>query len=490
MVKPASEFKNLPVHNAEFLNDLATKMEALHKHWTPTPAQKLILERIFKHNRKRIFIRAGRKFGKTELCMYIANRISILSPATVSLYVTPSLKQGKKILWKNRRLHNSIPPEFLPHFQEQETTVRFPNQSYTELDGSENYESHRGTEPDLLMLDELKDIDRRFYDASYPNLAPRNGLLIVIGTPPKERHNFYCELEEEAATNPDWDFFHFPTSSNPHISAEWLRKEKEAYYRRGEEDVWIREYEAQYVWSAKSQIIPNFRREKHVRHSSVLFPIIQHNRRGWEFYCTFDPATSTTFAALFIAYNRLTGQIFVLDEIYEKSRVKMTASAIWSETTRKINAISKGIGFTPKWFFIYDEAAAWFANEISTQFRQGMTASRKAKADKESGISLFNTCLSYDNCFYMTEYCRCFAFEVENYVTDDDGNYPNRNDHCIDGYRYFEDIAAVVPNPEGFTMSRIDPREARSQGLFTKKNEILSLEDAIELEDDFEYNEW
>jgi hypothetical protein len=101
--------------------------------------QKKILRAIFNDGKKRIFIRAGRKFGKTECLLYIINRIAAVFPKQTALYITPTLKQGKKIIWKNRRLQDFCPKEFGVTENETETTIKFPNGSYIELDGSESF---------------------------------------------------------------------------------------------------------------------------------------------------------------------------------------------------------------------------------------------------------------------------------------------------------------------------------------------------------------
>ena len=155
----------------EALEKYKRNLGNLHARWAAMPHQAKIIDAIFgKRQCKRVFIRGGRKAAKTETVLYLSHRMSISGPGKVSSIIGPSLKQQKKIVWNNHRLQNFAPDSWGGTPYKSETRIEFPNQSFIEVDGSENSEAHRGEEQDMLILDELKDHDFDSYNAMYPNL--------------------------------------------------------------------------------------------------------------------------------------------------------------------------------------------------------------------------------------------------------------------------------------------------------------------------------
>ena len=431
--------KNLLTDKA-FWDAYTKKLKALHNKWEPHDKQAQVLEAIFKHGKKRVFIRAGRRSGKSEVAMYVPNRIAGLFPNKSCLIVGPKLKQQKKIMWKNGKLPTFAPPIFGGEPKEGDATIYFPNHSYIELDGSEDWESHRGTEYDVVIIDEYKDIEPRFVtEIIAPTLATTDGILITIGTPPKSKDNHYYQTEMEVKEDPDWAFFKWTSWDNPHVDKDWLKKEKAKYYKRGDKDIWDREYEAEYVFGGKSHIFPMFNSKKHVKSYDIIERMTEKDRSRMEWFVSCDPATSSTFAVSFIGYNRHTSQIFIMDEIYNKNRLETSSAEIWNQIQQKKKAIyPRG-----QWRYIYDEAAAWFANEISAQFGIGMIPSKKRSAEKDDGISLLKDIMLRPNCLFIARSCINTIFEIENYITDDNGRYIKKNDHILDAIRYFLDTASV-----------------------------------------------
>lgn len=126
----------------------------------------------------------------------------------------------------------------------------------------------------------------------------------------------------------------------------------------------------------------------------------------------------------------------------------MSSVRAWGEICRKKTALALEIGKPIDWNICYDEAAAWFANEIATQFGEGMTPSKKASINKDEGVSLFRDQLGIPNCWFAATEARMFIYEIENYRTNDKGEYPKTGDHCLDGYRYLIEFASITVNSE------------------------------------------
>jgi hypothetical protein len=79
-------------------------IEELHKNWTPHQGQIIVGHALFALGYRRIFIVAGRKWGKTEDILYILNRWGKSHPNIPCLYVAPELKQARNIVWTDPRL--------------------------------------------------------------------------------------------------------------------------------------------------------------------------------------------------------------------------------------------------------------------------------------------------------------------------------------------------------------------------------------------------
>ena len=424
--------KRVDVDLLKTLHDVKVKLEQLHEIWKPHNAQKPVLNAIFKENKKTVFCRSGRRSGKTDVAIYIALRKAILSAGSKILIVTPTLKQAKKVYWKSGKVHSMIPKDWQCHITNDDLTIKFANGSYIEIDGSDDIESHRGAEYDVVIIDEFKDIKPQFYsEIINPTMATTNGILCIIGTPPKNKNNHYFELEASVMGDKDWGFFHWTSHDNPYVSKEWLAREEKKYTARHEGDVWKREYLAEYCFGGKDQVFQMFSRRKHIKEYDDIVRILKNdwNRLEWVIAC--DPASSSTFAVLFCAYDRGSNRIFVVDEMYLTNKAKMTTGQVWAEMQIKMSHINP----EAKWDIIYDEAAAWFANEMSAQFGIAMFPSKKASNDKEDGLSLWKDLMLSPNGFVVARHCTNMIFEVESYVMEN-GKYPKVLDHLLDGFRY------------------------------------------------------
>ncbi len=380
--------------------------------------------------------------------MYITHRVAILKDRSQSYIIGPTRKQQAEILWAPNRLQTFGPPVDQKPMESQ-LRLNFPgSESFIKIDGSDNYEAYRGTEFDMMVLDEYKDIDRRFYNACYPNLLSKDGVLVVIGTPP-DTDGHYIELRDEAKADPDWAFFHATSWDNTKLPGgrEWLTKEKRKYYARGDGAIWEREYEARFIPGGANAVFPVFSKKQHVRDYDILEAEVARDKRKLQWYTVSDPATSTVFGVLFIAYNPYTSQIYVLDEIYEKDRTKTSSRQIWERVVEKKNFLNPHIK-PDDWMDVFDEAAAWFQNEVAAHFNHGLIPTRKFTADKETQISLIKDAMCREGTFFVASECKFCRWELSNYVTLDNGSYPKKNDHLIDCLRYFFDISGYTFNME------------------------------------------
>lgn len=457
------------------LNERKVLLEQLHALWKPHDAQKKVLKAIFQDNKKTVFCRSGRRSGKTDVALYIAIRRAMLFPNQKILIVTPTLKQAKKVYWKSGKVAKMIPKEWNCHLTNDDLTIKFANGSYIEIDGSDDIESHRGAEYDVVIIDEFKDIKPMFYsEIINPTMATTDGILCIIGTPPKNKNNHYFELEASVIGDKDWGFFHWTSHDNPYVKKEWLAREEQKYIKRGEHDVWKREYLAEYCFGGKDQIFPMFSKRKHIKSlDDIMITLkLDWNRLEWIISC--DPATSSVFAVGFFAYDRGSNRLFMLDEIYASDKSVTSTGAIHKEIELRKAALNPNA----EWDYVYDEAAAWFANEMQSRFNVPMFPSKKSANIKEEGIGIWKDLMLEDAGYTMASHCKSTIFEIESYIMEN-GKYPSGWCHSIDLTRYVLghlnlDFSYKVNNNNN------NPRHEDYEPDFTSKEDtFLSMDEVI-----------
>lgn len=420
-------------------------IEGLHKEWNPHEGQKRIGKAVFQENKKKIFIQCGRKFGKTEIVIYILWRWAQQFPGSSCYYISPFFKQSKEIIWANRRIQTFGPADWLlpgsAGTNKSELRLNFKNGSFIKLDGSDNFEAYRGVEPHLMVYEEMKDFRPEFHIAMSPNLAVYKAPLVVIGTPP-DRECQYLQIAEEVKKDDEGLFWKATSYDNPHIDKEWLDKERAILMARGEWDVWEREYMANYVPGGISKIFPMLERTRHVVKHEEIMATVMRDYKKMEFYIACDPAASSTFAALFCAVNPYTKTWYMIDEIYESDQNKLTVSQMGNEIIRKRQDTCQHT----EWTGIYDEANTWFHNEMMDRFGEYFQPTRKSLNKKEHGLSIVKDTLLQDK-IVMSEKCGKLFWEMDNYFKDKNGKIPKENDHLIDCLRYAYSAAYYELNP-------------------------------------------
>lgn len=399
------------------------------------------LRAFFNEGKKIIMCQCGRSFGKSETVLYIAWRFALTHPGSEIYIICPNRLQAKKIYWLRKRLQYYGPQKYVHEHRESELRTLFKNGAYICLDGCENYSALRGIKPTLVIYDEFQHHTHEFdEEVMQPNLASGTP-LIVMGTPPKTdcyyvefRNNHMQEINKGGANR---FYQELPTWCNPTQDREWLKNKREELIRRKRYNVWLREYEAKLVFDTDSAIFPTFERKRHIYPAAFLANLIERDKSKLQWYAVFDPGTTTCFAALFAAINPYTSQIFFLDEIYERRREMTQSRLIWEKADQIKHSLYPRLS---EWQNVYDEAAAWFANEIVPVYNVGLRPTRKSKdrtlSETRAGESLLKTLMDLENRFFISERCKNFVWEIENYVTNDKGQYPKKNDHLIDCAMY------------------------------------------------------
>ncbi len=411
-------------------------LTGLHSRWTPHRGQISIGHALFYklHNgkrRKNIFVVAGRNFGKTELMAYSHWRYSQEYPQSQNYIFEPFQKQGREILWASRRLQDFGDNDWLSgEPNNTEMRITFNNGSFIKVEGSDNVAAMAGIKPKgLIGYDEFKDHRIASINNFEPNRAAFDVPALFIGTPP-EFENHFTQYMELAKNNPDtWDFFHAPTWTNPFISAEWLRNKERDMIALGQEEDWLRDYGALFVVGGKKTIYPWILKAKKWR----LDEILPKDLNKWKLIISCDPASTSVFGVVFGFWNEYAKRLIIFDEIYEDNAANMTSRKIY-QTIKNIIRPWESKVKSVEW--VYDEAAAWFLNEMSeVDKRIWLYKSSKSEFGIEGYINLVRNVMNHDM-LQVTGNCKKWWWEHEKYQKDEKGRIPDKDDHLINSTQY------------------------------------------------------
>lgn len=324
-----------------------------------------------------------------------------------------------------------------------EMRIKFGNGSFIKLDGADNHQAYRGVNPHLIVYDEFKDHHPKFHIGMDPNLATYEAPLIAVGTPcegDEDNEKAFNAMADYADIASDQAYFKLPTMINPHVSKKWLMRKKEELFEKGEEDKWFREYCAERVKVGQRNIFPMLTEEDHVKSEREIFNLYGKHRKDYDIFMGFDPGSTSAFAVLLVAIHKYNKRIIILDEHYEKEKKKMSTRPIWNEAMKLLNKWNIRMDDVR---FIYDYAAAWFANEVNDKFGVGLEPCFKdIGRNKEIRLSLIKDCLLLDECVIFNEENvknvgeKYLFWEMSQYRTDEKHKIPKENDHAIDTFRY------------------------------------------------------
>ena len=439
---------------------------ALSQNFTPNNFQRDLLHAIFTKKAKNIFARVGRKGGKTEAIIYTLWRYAMMNEGAACYYIAPQIKQAKEIIWASNRLQHFGPDKFIKHIDRQELRLTFVNDSFIKVDGSDNFDNWAGVTPDLVILDEFRSFRPEFYPVMNPNRAPKDAPLIIIGTPPPQlrydrdtEHQYvqlYNQFLREQMMGESSVAIHYPSWINDQCPGliKWLRKERDRLLREGREDEWRREYGAEFIESSAVSIFPSpeiFDDRRLVKPHTELMAEVYNRRSSLDWYLISDPASVSCSASLFAAHDKYRSKIYVCDEIYEKRQSEMSIEKLWPRMKKKQSEFPAR---SEKWSLHYDEAAAWFSNEMMSRYDVAWIPTCKAQHKKEDGISLLKDAFRNSQIVF-SDRCLATVFEIKAYqLNPRDGKPLKKGDHAIDCLRYL--LAAC-----GFQLLETDPEYER-----------------------------
>jgi len=434
---------------------------SLYRTFVPFDGQKLLHQALFDLGCKVLFLQCGRGWSKTFTAVYLAAKWAMCFPDQSVLYLAPQFKQAKKIVWYNKLFEQFIDAEtFIERKDKQECFYQLVNGSMIDIDGSDNFDSQRGLKPNLVVADEYAEFNEEWVDVMFPNIIKSRGSIFFMGTPPRfpvlanGRDHHYVTwrnyVKDHMKDNPE-RFFHIqlPTWNNPYADKTELAEEKKRLISLDMGHVWRREYGAEIVQGAQSQVFKKYSAQRHNILQESILDMVHNDMNRFEYCVSADPGTKSCFAVLFGVLDRFDSKLYLVDEIYETDSAFTTTRHIMPEILEKMRAINP---FLDEWVCVADQAAAWFIAEVIDWFESKeayewfetnemeysalfFDPTDKRVGDKDEGIALIKDLLNEKE-EWIAEECENFILELVNYQTDKRGRYIKLADHALDCARY------------------------------------------------------
>lgn len=437
--------KNVLIQQAQILEDL-------HRGRKWNIPQRTVFKAAFgKQAKKRFLLRKGRKGGGTETILYPPVRISALYDKRACYIIGPTATLEREIIWDNGRLRDMIPKKWIDDgkvtFNEKDARVKFWNGSFIKVTGADDWRKMVGIEGDCFIFDEFADHDPRAYKNCLPNILSRDAYWFAVSAPPIEniKSSFMYQEEQRIRKLEDWFFLHWTTYDNAEFlpgGREAIDKLKWEYERDGNGIEFDQRYMARYLLRGKSVVLPDFIPENeddsHVYPHDVLVANVARDRHKLQWWSVFDPGYATCFCALFFCYNEYTGEIFLLDEVYETNRALMSDDQLWPRIRAKEKELYPG-----RWHRLVDSAAPGFVQNVLSHWKNhpenkavgGFEFTLKEEGDEDAYFKIMNAGFK-KNYFKVSSRCKCATKEFEDYSTNEQGRYPDSKNHAMDDFRY------------------------------------------------------
>ena len=271
----------------------------------PHPGQIAVLNAFIKY--RFLCIVCGRRWGKTKIVSILSD-YGLMEKDCKILCVSKTYKLAKK-LW------NYVLPDVQALYgpgvlrvNKSDMIMESPWGSSLELASADNPDSMLGDAYDIVIDDEAATMKESIFQQNLlPMVRDRKGTLILITTP--RGHNWLHKIFQmgQQLINGWWS----RTGHSFENKAVYDDEEQKMVMEQTDPLYFQQEYAASFIVFA-DQVYPDFKEETHV--VSKLPPDID----SWDLYVSIDPGYAVMCAIVWIAYNKVSGQMLIVDEVLRK----------------------------------------------------------------------------------------------------------------------------------------------------------------------------
>jgi len=215
-------------------------------------------------------VNCGRQWGKTFLSVWEMISCAFAKSDRRVGYFATTHGQAREIAWSLLKKHAAPILADTPNETRLELKVYTQDKGISEivLKGWESVETARGTQFDLLVLDEvakMRNFDEGWQAVLMATLAFRQGKALFISTPYGYNHFHRLYLKGENNSK-DWSSHTFTSLDNPHLSKDYL----ESVRADVTPDYWNQEYMAQFT-TFTGLVYREFDQLKHIKEFEHTF---------------------------------------------------------------------------------------------------------------------------------------------------------------------------------------------------------------------------
>ena len=395
---------------------------------------------------------AGRRWGKSLLAAKEAE-IMIIKPNTRGWIVSKTYDLGEKVF---REIYKTLICKLKYRTVRKSYSTKggsmyleFPWGSVVEVKSADHPDSLIGEGLDWLVFDECASCKESVWEQYLrPTLSDRNGWALFITTP--RGYNWLYDLWKRGKSSdyPEWESFHFPSWSNPHLYSEDIDEAKRSLGKATFEQ----EYGAVFTFSS-GQVYKEFDPSIHIIPDDKL-----EIAPEWRKFRSLDFGYENPFACLYIAVDP-EDRVIIYDEYYQRHKTmeQHAENLLEEEKSRQIRQSSILVPPSrfPEWmdgrtekrnsneFYEWTTCDPSAASARATLLEKGIETiaprsnivqglelvrqQLKVRADGKPGLLVSNRCVNTIKEFNLYSYPESKDIEAPEKV----------NDHAMDCLRYF-----------------------------------------------------
>jgi len=163
---------------------------------------------------------AGSKFGKTTGIGAWQAKVAWENPNTISRWVAPIYRQAKI----GMRVINRMYPSSLCQMHRADMELHLANGSIIQFASADRPETLEGEGVQFFVVDEAAKMSEEAWQAHLSTISATDGIGWVVSTP--KGRNWFHALAQLGIdpSEPDFSFFRFQTSHNPHVRPEVIAR--------------------------------------------------------------------------------------------------------------------------------------------------------------------------------------------------------------------------------------------------------------------------
>jgi len=147
-----------------------------------------------------------RRAGKDHTWKTLAIAAALKKPQMI-LYTLPTIAQAKKVIWRDineqgQTLTDYLPMKYVKDMNASDLFIKFTNGSIIQFAGADNFDSLRGTNPNIIIFSEYSYQSPATWEIMSPILAKNGGTAVFLFTPFGKNHAY--KLYNHNKTNKSW----------------------------------------------------------------------------------------------------------------------------------------------------------------------------------------------------------------------------------------------------------------------------------------------